>query len=696
MSKTNSVKLPLLAAMVTLAACNSGSSSKKGDADSTGNASQTAENAIKVPAFNMADLDTTFKACDDFDNFANGNWKKQHPIPSTESRWGAFNVLDKENKEVRLKSIIAEITAKTDLKKGTEEQQIADYYRSFLDSATIEKRGITPLQPYLDKINAAANLNDWSSVCGELQKLGISTFTGFYAEADARNSKVNVLYQGQDGLSMGDKTYYERQDPATKNVRDEFVTHVDKMFQLAGLKDEHPGKTILEFETKLAKVQLPKDALRDPVKTYNRSAFSELKKLAPDFDWEGFSAKQDIKTDTLIIQNKAYLTSANALLKATPLEILKTYTRLQLLSHFASYLPKAIDDENFHFYGTVMSGRKAQKARTERAIRSADGTLGMPLGKLFAKKYFPESSKKKVSEMIENVRTVYGERVDKLTWMGDSTKQMAHKKLASFTYKIGYPDKWKDYSTINIDKGTLIENLISAALYAHKENIDKIGKPVDKTEWGMTPQTVNAYYNPLNNEVVFPAGILQPPFYNQDADDAINYGGIIAVIGHEFTHGFDDQGSQFDADGNLKNWWTKSDREKFDQLTKRYIDYFNHLEPLTGFFINGKLTVGENVADLGGLTLAYHALAKSLQGKPEPKPIDGYTWQQRFFLGWAQVWHENITDAALRNQIQTNEHSPARFRILGPLPHLAEFQAAWGCAPGSKMALPEAKRVVIW
>ncbi|WP_160716269.1 M13 family metallopeptidase [Chitinophaga solisilvae] len=686
MNKTNAVKLPLLAAMITFAACNSGSSTQEHGADST----------AKVPAFPLADLDTTYKACDDFDNFVNGGWKKNNPIPSTESRWGAFNILDKQNKEVRLKGIIEEISSKKELKKGSEEQQIADYYTSYMDTATIEKRGITPLQPYLDKINAVKTLADWSNVSGELQKIGVSSFIGFGAEADAKDSKMNVLYQGQSGLSLGEKSYYERQDSATKNVRSEFVNHVNKMFSLAGFTDANPGATILGLESQLAKIQLSNVELRDPVKTYNRSAYAELKTLAPDFDWDAFTQQQDIKTDTIVLQNKGYISNANKLLKATPIDVLKLYAKWQLLTHFAGYLPKAIGDENFHFFGTVMTGRKAQKTRPEKAIRSTDAQLGMPLGKLFAKKYFPESSKEKVSQMIENVRKVYGERIDQLSWMSDSTKAMAHKKLAAFTYKIGYPDKWKDYSSISIEKDKLLENIIASALYEHKENIGKIGKPVDKSEWGMTPQTVNAYYNPLNNEVVFPAGILQPPFYNPDADDAINYGGIIAVIGHEFTHGFDDQGSQYDADGNLKNWWTKADRDNFDKLTKRYSNYFSSLEALPGFKINGDLTIGENVADLGGLTLAFYGLKKSFEGKEEPKPVDGYTWQQRFFLGWAQVWHANITDAALRNQIQTDPHSPARFRINGPLPHLKEFQAAWGCTPGNKMVLPDAERVVIW
>jgi putative endopeptidase len=682
MNKTHAVKLLMLAAVIGTAACNSGTSE------------QVAADSTKVPAYDLSSIDSSYKPCDDFDEFANGNWKKNNPIPSTESRWGAFNILDKENKEVRLKGIIAEITQQTDLKKGTEEQQIADYYRSFLDTATIEKLGITPLQPYLDKINGVKSLADWSKVSGELQKLGVPTFEMFGVDADARNSSMNALYASQGGLSLRERSYYDRTDSNTVKVRQEFVAHVDTMFKMAGFPDKNPGKTLLDFETKLAKLQLTNVERRDPVKTYNKAAFSELKTLAPQFDWDAYAHEQDVKSDTVIIENKPYIKNAGALLKATPLETLKLYTRWQLLSRFASFLPKKFDDANFHFYGTIMSGQKEQKKRNERAIRSTDGTLGMPLGKLFVKKYFPESSKQKVSEMIENVRKVYGQRIDALTWMSDSTKQMAHKKLASFTYKIGYPDKWKDYSSIQIGPGTLIDNIISAANYSNNEAVKKIGKPVDKKEWLMTPQTVNAYYNPLNNEVVFPAGILQPPFFNPNADDAINYGGIIAVIGHEFTHGFDDQGSQFDADGNLKNWWTAADRANFDKLTKRYITYFDGIEAQPGFHINGALTIGENVADLGGLTLAYHALEQSFHGK-EPAPIDGFTWKQRFFLGWAQVWHGNTTDAALRNQIQTDPHSPARFRINGPLKHMKEFQDAWGCTSG-KMLLPDSARVVIW
>ncbi|PWJ57738.1 putative endopeptidase [Dyadobacter jejuensis] len=671
----------ILATTVLVSACNQ----NKDQAD-----------ANAVPGFDITSLDSSYLACNDFDGFANGGWKKNNPIPGTESRWGAFGILDKENKEVRLKGIIEEITQKTDRKKGSEEQQIADYYQSFLDTATIEKRGLEPLKPYLDQIASIKSLADYAKVAGSLQKIGVSSVVGYGVEGDLRNSKINILYEGQDGLSLGERSYYDRQDSSTVKVREEFVGHVDKMFTMAGFTESNPGKTLLAFETKLAKLQLTNVELRDPVKTYNKMSFADANKLMPDFDLITLATQQDIKTDTVIIQNKAYLQNLNKLLKATPIETLKSYSKWQLLSTFAGYLPQKFDQEDFRFFSTVMRGTKEQKGRTERAIRSTDRLLGMPLGKLFSAKYFPEDDKKKVSEMIENVRSVYGERIDKLTWMSDSTKAKAHKKLKAFTYKIGYPDKWKDYSTIEVSPDKLFENVISASLFSNKEAVEKIGKEVDKSEWHMTPQTVNAYYNPLNNEVVFPAGILQPPFYNRNADDAINYGGIIAVIGHEFTHGFDDQGSQFDDEGNLKNWWSASDRENFDKLTKKYIEYFNGIEALPGFKINGALTIGENVADLGGMTLAYHALEKSLKGKPEPELIDGFNWKQRFFLGWAQVWHMNTTEAALRNQIQTDPHSPATARINAPLPHLKEFQEAWDCAPGSKLSLPDSARIVIW
>jgi len=648
----------------------------------------------KVPAFDLSTIDSSIKPCDDFDSYANGNWKKHTPIPSTEGSWGSFGILDKETREVKIKGIIRDLLAQANPRKGSEAQLITGYYHSYMDTVTIAKRGITPLDPMTGKVNATKNAAGLIALAGELEKYGIPGPFEVGVGADDRNSRMNAVFMGQGGLSMGDRNYYENKDTSMIRIRAEFVKHVDKMFKMAGWKMNDPGKTILDLETRLALIQLKNFELRDPVKLYNKISFAELQKLAPDINWSDFYKNYDLHADTVIVQNKEYLKNLDKLIKSTPLEVLKTYYRWQILNSFANLLPDQFNMESFHFYNTIMYGVKAQRPREERAIMSVNYRLGMPLGKLFVAKYFPESSKKKVSEMIENVRTVYGERIDKLPWMSAATKDKARKKLAAFTWKIGYPDKWKDYSTIDIQPDKLIENSINIALWDHKDMISKAGKPVDKSEWMMSPQTINAYNNSTNNEIVFPAAILQPPFFNPDADDAINYGGIISVIGHEMTHGFDDNGAQYDGNGNLSNWWTPEDAKNFIALGKKLEDYFSSFEVTKGFKINGKLTLGENIADLGGLTLGYYALQKSLEGKKKPDPIDGFTYQQRFFLGWAQVWRENMTNESLINQVQTNEHSPARWRINATLAQLKEFSDAFGCK--GKMAVPDSARVVIW
>lgn len=648
----------------------------------------------KIPAFDVSTMDSHVKPCEDFDSYVNGNWKKNTPIPSTEGSWGSFGILDKETREVKIKWIIKDLLSKENFKKGSDGQLITGFYRSFMDTVTIAKRGITPLNPIIDKLNAAKTNDDMIALAGDMAKFNVEGPFGVGVGADDRNSKMNAVFMGQSGLSMGDRNYYENNDTSMVRIRAEFVKHINKMFQMADWKINDPGKTILDFETKLALIQLKNFELRDPVKLYNKISFAELKKLAPSINWSDYYKNFSLQTDTVIVQNKEYLKNLDKLVKSTPVEVLKTYYRWQVLTSFASLLPDQFNKESFHFYNTIMFGVKAQRPREERAIMSVNYRLGMPLGKLFVAKYFPESSKKKVSEMIENVRTVYGERIDKLTWMSAVTKSKARKKLAEFTWKIGYPDKWKDYSTIDIQPDKLIENSINIALWDHNDMISKAGKPVDKSEWMMSPQTINAYNNPTNNEIVFPAAILQPPFFNPDADDAINYGGIISVIGHEMTHGFDDQGAQYDGTGNLSNWWTPEDAKNFEALGKKLEDYFNTFEVTKGFKINGKLTLGENIADLGGLTLGYYALEKSLEGKKKPDPIDGFTYQQRFFLGWAQVWRENMTNESLINQVQTNEHTPARWRINATLAQMKEFSDVFGCK--GKMSVPDSERVVIW
>jgi predicted metalloendopeptidase len=657
----------------------------------TNNKTMNAEN--KVPAFDRSGIDSTAKPCDDFDQFANGNWKKHNPIPSTEGAWGAFNVLDKETREVKIKGIVKELLDQKDLKKGSEAQLITGYYRSYMDTVTIEKRGISPIVPMIDRINATKDLPALIALTGELAKQDVGGPFMVYVSADDRNSKMNTIFMGQGGLSLGDRNYYDNKDSAMVKIREEFVKHIDKMFTMAGWKVTDPGKTILAFETKLALIQLKNFEMRDPVKIYNKISFTELQKLAPGINWADYYKNYGLKADTVVVWNKDYLKNLNLLLKQTPFDVLKTYYCWQVMLGFAGGLPDQFSKETFHFFSTVMYGVKQQRPREERAIMSVNRRLGMPLGKLFAAKYFPESSKKKVNEMIENVRAVYGERIEKLTWMSPETKIKAKKKLSQFTWKIGYPDKWKDYSSIDIQSDKLIENMMNITLWEHNDMIAKAGKPVDKSEWMMSPQTINAYNNSTNNEIVFPAAILQPPFFNPDADDAINYGGIISVIGHEMTHGFDDQGAQYDGEGNLKNWWAPEDAKNFAALGERLKTYFDSFEVTKGFKINGKLTLGENIADLGGLTLGYYALVKSMEGKKAPEPIDGFTWKQRFFLGWAQVWHENMTKESLISQVQTNEHSPARWRINATLAQMKEFTDAFG---KGKMSVPDSERIVIW
>lgn len=644
--------------------------------------------------FDNSNIDSTKNPCIDFDGFANGNWKKKNPLPATESRWGAFEILDRDNK-VKLKNIVDSISKLPDLKSGSESQQIADFYRSYMDTATIEKLGLSPLNSYFERIDHLKDYNDWVNFSGELQKLGVPTFISYKVEADAHNNQMNILSLGQGGLTLGDKSYYTLKEHKNVSLKNTMIRHIDNMYKIAGLKEVSPGSKIYELEQNVAGLQLSSLMLRDQIKTYNKMSVPELSRITPQFNWNGFLKAQGINTQTVIIEDRAYMSNLTALLYKTPLTVLKLYTRWQLLSRFAPYLPQKYSNPHFAFFGTVLAGKKEQKSRIDMAVKELEQALGMPLGKLFVQRYFLEGDKQKIGEMIENVRWVYHQRIDSLHWMSNSTKASAHKKLSTMTFKIGYPDKWPDYFGISIQPSHLIDNVISVAVFHHNENIRKIDKPVDKGEWHATPQTVDAFYDQYTNSACFPAGILQPPFYNHKADDAINYGAIIAAIGHEITHAFDDRGSKFDASGNLNNWWTSRDRHNFENLTKQYIDYFNQMEGQPGLHINGQLTISENIADLGGLTLAYHALEKSYDKKNQPKPINGFTWQQRFFLGWAQMWHGNISSEALRNELLTNPHVPFRFRINGPLAQLREFKQAWNCDKKGSANL-NSKGIEIW
>lgn len=656
------------------------------------------ENTDVVPGFDMANIDSTFSPCEDFYQFAIGNWQKNNPIPSTESRWGSFNILNEKN-ELQLKGIIEDAAASKAEKKSLK-QQVGDFYLAALDSSNADKLGITPLKPLLEKIDGVVDVQSLVETMAHLKIKGSGSLFSYYVYVDARNSNANIFYLGQGGYALPDRDYYFPKDDKGKNILLEYEKHLAAMFMLAGEPEDiavKDAKTALAIETKLAEASLNKIQRRDPVATYNKLSLDEVQKLCTAFDWNKFLVAAEVpNVKEMVLDQPKYFTTLNKTLKQFSIEEWKVYLKFQALNDFAPYLSSDFEKQHFAFYSTVLSGIGEMKPRWKRALQISNNYVGEQIGKLFVEKYFPEEQKQKVLDLIHNIGEVFKERVASLEWMSDSTKTKALEKLSKFTYKIGYPDKWKDYSSIEIVKDNFVQNMMNVRAWEYADMMGKLGNPVDKTEWGMTPQTINAYYNPTMNEIVFPAAILQPPFYNANADDALNYGGIGGVIGHEFSHGFDDEGSQFDGDGNLKNWWSKEDRTNFEHLTGKLVDQFNKFEVLDGVFVNGQLTLGENIADLAGITLSYYAFLKSLEGKELPKDIDGFNYKQRFFLGWAQSWAQNIKDEELLKRINTDPHSPAKQRVIGPLTNLPEFDEAFGCKHGHKMVAVDSLRVKIW
>jgi putative endopeptidase len=660
------------------------------------------EEAIETPAkpsgFELSNLDTTVAPCDNFYQYAIGGWLKDNPIPSTESRWSSFNLVTEGN-NTRLRAILDEYSAMTDAKKGSKEQQIGDLYKSAMDSTKQNELGAQPIQPMLAEIAALSTKEAFITLSAQYATKGIGSMFGMYVGQDDKNSAAYITHIYQSGLTLPDRDYYLNDDAKSVEIREKYVDHIVKMFTLLG-DDEAIAKskaaTILKIETDLAKVSMSRVERRDPNKTYNKFAFDDFKTKFKGVDWDTYVSTLGLKgVDNIIVSQPDFITKAIGYIKGYSLDELKTYMSWSVVDNFAAYLGENFDQQNFSFFSTTLRGTKEMKPRWKRSLGTVNGSLGELLGKAFVERHFPEESKAQVSEMVENLRAAFKVRIENLTWMGDSTKEKALEKLASFNKKIGYPDKWKDYSSVEITDN-LVQNVINARIFGFKEMADKLGQPVDKDEWHMTPQTVNAYYSSSQNEIVFPAGILQPPFYDKDADAALNYGGIGAVIGHEFTHGFDDQGSKYDSEGNLKNWWTDADRVAFDERANKVVEQFNGFEALDSVFVNGKLTLGENIADLGGLILAYHAMEKSFEGKEVPAKIDGFTPQQRFFLGWAQVWHMNMTEEELRNRIITDPHSPGEYRVKGPLANLSEFSEAFGCDANSPMVAKDSVRAVIW
>jgi putative endopeptidase len=645
-------------------------------------------------SFDVSLLNKNISPCSDFDGYANNIWKEKNPIPSTDSRWGTFDILNEEN-EKKIDAIFADLLKTTNAQKGSNEQLIGDLYRSFLDQKTKDARGTEPLKPYFAMIDRVVNLTDLVRVAAILP--GVDFPFNIYIAPDLKNSNVNQLYINQSGLSLYDKEYYLSNSEDFKKIREAYLTHLINMHKLLGMKQGEAtlmAKNVMNIETAIAKLHIDKEDRRDPIATYNKVSLGQLKSLSPNVNWDAYFQGLNINPQEMVIENIVYIQQVSPLLDQFTLEQWKAYAKWNLVTHFAKVLPTAFDVENFRFKGTVLNGILEQKPLEKRALKMVNAYLGEPVGKVFVDRHFSAASKKKVESMIENLRAAYIDRVKQLDWMSDATKAKAIEKLKSFTYKIGYPEVWKDYSMLDIRADRAFENAVKLEQYEAKKLLEKLGKPVDKKEWEMSPQEVNAYYNPMGNEVVFPAGILQAPFFNPDADDAINYGAIGAVIGHEFTHGFDDQGSMFDGEGNMNDWWTAEDKAKFKERTQMLQDQYSNFEILPGVKVNGEYTLGENIADQGGVLLAYYALLKSYEGKPRPAPIDGFTFQQRFFLGWAQAWRENATDETIKQLITIDSHSPARARVNATLANLKEFQEAFGC--NGETFLNVAKRVMVW
>ncbi|MBH8557781.1 M13 family metallopeptidase [Hymenobacter negativus] len=652
----------------------------------------------KGVGINIANIDPSVKPCEDFFHYASGNWLKNNPIPAAESRWGSFNELANNN-NATLRAIL-EQAAKNAPKaaKGSNAQKVGDFYASAMDSAAIEAAGLKYLKPHLDRIMAINSLADEQKFLADPKAHAGSVWFGSGVGQDEKISTQYAVYLGQGGLSLPDRDYYLKDDARSKAIRAAYQNYQVNIFKMLGddqATAEKNAAAVTRIETRLAKASKSRVDLRDPYANYNKMSVADANAAYPNLALPmllkdgGLGAAKEV-----IVGQPDFLKEVSVMLKDEPLADQKQYLRWHLVSSSTAALPKAYGDEAFK-YQQVLSGAKKQQPRWKRMLGSTDRALGEAFGQLYVDKAFSPAAKAKAKQMIENLRVAYAERIQATDWMSAATKKEALVKLNAFVVKIGYPDKWKDYSSLNISRESYLNNLFAAQEWANREEISKFGKPIDRTEWGMTPPTVNAYYNPPMNEIVFPAGILQPPFFDAKADDAVNYGGIGAVIGHEMTHGFDDQGRQYDSKGNLRDWWTKEDAAKFNAKADIVGKQFDAFSPLDSVHVNGKLTMGENLADLGGLTIAYQAFEKTAQAKGGQK-IDGFTPEQRFFLAYGQIWRTNTRDEYIRQQVQTDPHSPAMYRTNGPLMNMPEFYKAFGCQDGNKMMRPTAERSKIW
>lgn len=654
--------------------------------------------AKSTSGIDLANMDTTVSAGTDFFRYACGGWNDAHPLTAEYSRYGTFDELF-ENSQKQLRELIEGLAAQKNNQAGSAAQKIGDLYNMAMDSVTLNKQGAEPVKAMLDKIAGMKDKSEIVPMMTEMAHIGIGTYFRSYVYADPKNSSLNIFQMGQGGINLGEKEYYLDTDSITQNIREQYKLYIGKLFQLAGFSEadaQQKVADVMEIETAIAKVSRSATELRDPEANYHKMSFDELKKTIAGIDWDAYMKGLGIQAPAeLNVEQVEPIQEVARLMNTLPLSKHVSYLEYNLLDAAASCLSDDFVAARFDFYGKVLSGRQVNQPRWKRAVNSVNGMLGELVGEMYVEKYFPAAAKERMVKLVKNLQTALGERIDAQEWMSDSTKIRAHEKLATFHVKVGYPDKWKDYSKLEIKNDSYWANVCRASEWGFNDMYSRIGKPVDKDEWLMTPQTVNAYYNPSTNEICFPAAILQPPFFNMEADDAANYGAIGVVIGHEMTHGFDDQGRQFDKDGNLTDWWAPGDADRFKERAQVMVDFFNKIEVLPGLQANGELTLGENLADHGGLNVAYLAFQNATKDAPLGV-VDGFTPEQRFFLAYATLWAGNIRDEQIRVYTKSDPHSLGKWRVNGALPHIQAWYDAFHITPSDPLYVAPENRVNVW
>lgn len=693
------ISIPIVLGLFILNACGSSKKTTTQNKSPMNTSTSKVEEVVKSdPGLNLKYMDTKSRPQDDFYNYVNGTWMKTAKIPADKSRWGSFNELAEETDNNAMKILNSLLTEK--YQEGSEGKKIQNLYQTYMDIDKRNADGLNPIKDDLSKIDAIKTIADLQKYMIDASKAGKNSLFGWSVFADLKDSKMNAIYLGESDLGLG-RDYYQKVNDKNTATISKYTEYISGMLYMLDIPNSlKAARDIVYLEREMAQNMLTNEEIRDVTKQYNPKTLNELKKLSKNIDFVDYIAKCGVKTDKVIIGEIKYFENFDQLITEKNLPIIKNYLKFHLLSDNAGFLSEKADQVKFNFYGKYLNGQEEQRALNKRAYEVINRSLGEAFGKLYVEKYFPVEAKAKMVELINYLKLSFAVHIQNLAWMSDITKQKAIEKLNKFTVKVAYPDKWKDYTHLNIESesqgGTLYKNMQNISLWRYQRDLDKVGKPVDKTEWGMTPQTVNAYYNPLNNEIVFPAAILQPPFFNPTADAAVNFGGIGAVIGHEITHGFDDSGAQFDGDGNLTDWWTPEDKTNFEKATNALSDQYSKYEPVKGVFINGKFTNGENIADLGGVNISYDALQLYLRDHGNPGEINGFTQNQRFFMSWATVWRTLQKEEALINQIKTNEHAPGYYRAFGPLVNTDSWYEAFNVKEGDKLYKKPEERIKIW